>query len=304
MPISENGVSVIIPVYNREKYLEECIKSVTTQECDFPVEIIIADDGSTDKSKEVALSFGDSVIWLDKPVDCQTQGCGSTRNRGIEAAAYSMIAFLDSDDYFLPGHLQRCYNYLRNNPDISMVIDQLYSQEGNNNKNKWLRIYPEKDEVQFKTIFLDCYIPSNLVVLRKSLFDKVGGLYDVEAILSEDYDLWLRAFEQGERMMIIEGGGAVVREHGGRSIRSIRKTYESAEFTMNKAIKRYPYPADWIRKRKAVFQFRYAQCDFADKKFFSAFRRLLYALLLDPVRAIKLALNSVIKLKRNNQDNF
>ncbi|MDR2704231.1 MAG: glycosyltransferase family 2 protein [Planctomycetaceae bacterium] len=290
MQTTQDGVSVIIPVYNRERFLEECINSVKLQQCDFPVEIILADDGSTDNSKEIALSFGSSVVWLDKPADCKTQGCGSARNRGIEAATYPILAFLDSDDYFLPDHLQRCYDYLRNNPDISIVIDQLYSQEGDNNETKWHRPYPDKDEVKFKTIFLDNYIQSNLVMLRKSLFDKVGGLYDVEAVLSEDYDLWLRVYEHGERIKIIEGGGAIVREHSSRSIRSIRKTYQSSELTMNKAIKRYSYPASWIRKRKSVFQFRYAQCDFVEKKYFSALRRLLYAGLLDPVRAVKILL--------------
>jgi glycosyltransferase involved in cell wall biosynthesis len=290
MQLIQDGVSVIIPVYNREKYLEECIHSVVSQECNFPVEIIIADDGSTDRSKEIAISFGLSVVWLDKPTNCKTQGGGTTRNRGIEAASYQILAFLDSDDYFLPGHLQRCYDYLQNHPDVSMVIDQLYSQEGNHNDGKWHRPYPDKNEVQFKTVFLDCYIQLDLVVLRKSLFDKVGGLYDTEAVLSEDYDLWLRVYEHGERIMIIEGGGAVVREHSERSIRSIRKTYESSELTMNKAIKRYSYPPSWIRKRKAVFQFRYAQCDFADKKYLSAIYRLIYAGILNPLRAIKLLL--------------
>ncbi|MDR3197054.1 MAG: glycosyltransferase family 2 protein [Planctomycetaceae bacterium] len=297
MQTTQEGVSVIIPVYNREKYLEECINSVTSQQCDFPVEIILADDGSTDHSKEIAFSFGSSVVWLEKPAGCQTQSCGTTRNRGIEAATFPILAFLDSDDYFLPDHLQRCYDYLRNHPDCSIVIDQLYSQEGDHNETKWHRPYPEKDEAQFKTIFLDNYIPSNLVMLRKSLFDKVGGLYDAEAVLSEDYDLWLRAYEHGERIKIIEGGGAVVREHSSRSIRSIRKTYQSSELTMNKAIKRYPYPANWIRKRKSVFQFRYAQCDVAEKKYFSALWRLLYAGLLDPVRAMKVLLNVLPKTK-------
>jgi glycosyltransferase involved in cell wall biosynthesis len=287
---TQNGVSVIIPVYNREEYLKECIDSVITQQCNFPVEIILADDGSTDKSKEIALSFGSSVVWREKPVGCVTQSCGSARNRGIKAASYPILAFLDSDDYFLPDHLQRCYDYLLLHHDISIVVDQIYRQEGNHNEGKWYDAYPDNDEVKFKTVFLNCYIPVILVMLRKSLFDKVGGLFDEEAVLSEDYDLWLRAYEKGERIKIIEGGGAVIREHSERSIRSIRKAYQSSELTMNKAIKRYTYPASWIRKRKAVFQFRYAQCDFTEKKYLSAIYRLLYASLLDPIRAIKTTL--------------
>jgi glycosyltransferase involved in cell wall biosynthesis len=72
MQTTQNGVSVIIPVYNREKYLEECINSVKSQQCDF------------------------------------LQGPNTTRNRGIKAATYPILAFLDSNDYFLPNHLQRC----------------------------------------------------------------------------------------------------------------------------------------------------------------------------------------------------
>jgi glycosyltransferase involved in cell wall biosynthesis len=71
------------------------------------LEIIVSDDGSTDNGVDIARSFGSPVKVLLKPGNCPDQGVSGARNRGIEAATQSYIAFLDSDDYYLPGHLNK-----------------------------------------------------------------------------------------------------------------------------------------------------------------------------------------------------
>ncbi len=287
------GVSVIVPTYNREKYLAECLQSIIDQKTDFPVEIVCADDGSNDRSKTIALSFGDSVRWLDKPKGCQDQGCGTTRNRAIVVAKYPYLAFLDSDDVFLPGHLQRCYDFLQSHPEEHIVIDQLYFFDSSINQ-KWIAHYPDGGEVQHRSYLRSIYYQFDVVMLRKELFDKVGGMFDPKDILSEDYDFFLRVFENGFRIPILEGAGACLREHEGRSVRAKRNAIQSSERTMHKAIKRWPYSISWIRKRKAVIEYHYSLCDFSDKKYISALRRLVYTVLLDPVRVAKTALKNTL----------
>lgn len=279
------GVSVVIPVYNREKYLRECIQSVLDQECDFPVEIIVADDGSTDRGLEIARSFGSPVVVLEKPADCKTQGPGSARNRAIAASQYPYIAFLDSDDLYLSGHLQRLYDVLERNPEAVLVVDRLCGMDGDIEK-RWLVPYPDNETVKLESVFLNPYVSLIVTLLRRQALVGMEKPFDESLVMAEDIDFFLKLLEKG-RGLIVEGEGTVVREHGERSIRNIRRTYEYAVAAMQKAIVRFPYPKRLIRKRKAVLQFRFAQADLAERQYGSAVVRLFHAFLLDPIRAIK-----------------
>lgn len=286
----ESGVSVIIPVYNREKYIEECIQSVLSQECDFPIEIVVADDGSTDRSEEIVKSFGPPVVFVEKPKDCADQGCGTTRNRAIEASQYPYIAFLDSDDLYLPGHLQRLYDALQENPDIVMAIDQLYYMTEDSSK-KWPLVYPDQGEVFLKHYFVSCYFQSNVVMLRRSVFDQLGPFQKIMP-LSEDWDLFLKVLEK-HAVSIVPGDGAALRQHPDRSVRNVYAMVASSHITLQHAISRYPYPKSWIRKSKAVFQYKLAIADIQERKYALAFFRLCRVFCLDPVRVLK----SVIRRK-------
>ena len=88
-------VSIIIPLYNNEKYIKECIESLISQTYE-NIEIIIVDDGSTDKSVEVCEKFKDERIRLIKQINF---GAPSARNEGIKQSSGDFIMFLDSDDY-------------------------------------------------------------------------------------------------------------------------------------------------------------------------------------------------------------
>ena len=83
-----NGISVIIPVYNRELFIKEAIQSFLSQDYEGIIEVLISDDGSTDRSLIIAESFGEKVKILRKPKNCLTQGVSSTRNRGLRDDPY------------------------------------------------------------------------------------------------------------------------------------------------------------------------------------------------------------------------
>lgn len=90
-------VSIIIPCYNAERWVAEAIQSCLDQTYS-PIEIIVIDDGSTDKSLEVIKSFGHKIRWETGP----NQGGNVARNRGLELAKAEWLQYLDADDYLLP----------------------------------------------------------------------------------------------------------------------------------------------------------------------------------------------------------
>ena len=123
-------VTVLIDTYNYGQYVEEAVESVLAQ--DFPAEereILVVDDGSTDDTQERLRKFGDSIIYLTK----QNGGQASAFNFGLEQARGEIVAFLDADDYWLPGKLRRIAEEFAKHPDAGMVyhaIRQLNSAQG------------------------------------------------------------------------------------------------------------------------------------------------------------------------------
>ena len=106
-------ISVIIPAYNGERYISEAISSVQEQQMN--TEILVVDDGSDDKTAQIAQSTG---VYL---FHTKHQGAESARNIGIQKSRGDYILFLDCDDILVKGSLQRMYDFLEQNPDISYV---------------------------------------------------------------------------------------------------------------------------------------------------------------------------------------
>ncbi len=129
-PTVQPFVTVLIDTYNYGHYIEEAVESVLAQ--DFPVaqrEILVIDDGSTDDTAERLRKFGDAIAYLRKP----NGGQASAFNFGLRRARGEVIAFLDADDYWLPGKLRRIVEEFEKHPEAGMVyhtIRQLNSREG------------------------------------------------------------------------------------------------------------------------------------------------------------------------------
>src|SRR5687768_9931393 len=112
-------VSVVIPVYNRAKYVGETIESVLSQTYqDF--ELIVVDDGSTDGSRKVLESFGNRVTVLEHP-NRENRGQSAAINRGLAAARGEFVGMLDSDDLWLPRKLELQVGFLDKHPEIGLV---------------------------------------------------------------------------------------------------------------------------------------------------------------------------------------
>ena len=112
-------VSVIIPVYNGQEYLNEAIQSVLRQEYK-PIEIIVVDDGSTDNTKEIGDKY-DIVTYIYQT----NQGPSAARNTGLECARGILIAFIDSDDIWSDDKLKIQFTILNDNPSVDVVLGYL-----------------------------------------------------------------------------------------------------------------------------------------------------------------------------------
>ncbi len=119
-------VSIIMAVYNGEKYIGEAITSVISQT--YPDwELVIVNDGSTDHTVDIIQSFPDPRIRLFHQANT---GCASARNRVLEEAQGEYLAYLDADDVFLPDHLEILTGYLEDHPEVDVVFsDGYYCQE-------------------------------------------------------------------------------------------------------------------------------------------------------------------------------
>lgn len=182
--------SIIVPVYNKEKYIENTIKSVLQQRfADY--ELIIINDGSTDESESKILAFDDHRI---KYFSKKNEGASIARNFGIEKSHADYITFLDADDYWYPDFLEEMYASIAEFPDQRIFSGAI---EIENSKNIIPSTYSiPKDQPRmvvnyFEASYKEGVICTSCAVFHKSVFEKVG-LFDPKLSSGQDTDLWIR----------------------------------------------------------------------------------------------------------------
>ena len=117
-----NKVAAIIPCLNGAKYLRQCLDSVMAQDYAGPMEVVVADDGSTDVSPAIASEYAPRVRWLPCPRDA-VHGCGAARNRAIQATTAKYVALLDADDIWFPGHITALVDVMDAHQEIAFACD-------------------------------------------------------------------------------------------------------------------------------------------------------------------------------------
>ena len=199
-------ISVIIPVFNRSAVIGRAIESVLNQT--YPAhQVIVVDDASTDETPRVLERYLPRIRIIRLT---QNRGVSAARNAGIRAATGDWIAFLDSDDQWLPEKLQMAVEFHREHPEYRIFqSEEIWIRNGR-------RVNPKKKHRKpqgwiFKPSLELCLISPSAVIIQHSLFEQVG-LFDESLPVCEDYDLWLRVtrrFPVGldRRFGIIKYGG-------------------------------------------------------------------------------------------------
>lgn len=205
-------ISVIIPAYNSEKTITDAIRSIDNQVIDdkieIEIEIIVIDDGSTDSTQSLANSYKISSSYTQLRVYHKTNGgVSSARNYGLKISSGEWIAFLDSDDKWLPNKLQRQLDIIKNNPNIKFI--------GTARNNERLSILGRKIntlyEASVNDLLIKMFPQTSTALVKKDLLDLVG-YYNEKMTHSEDGELWIRLCQHGgfyylPESLVITGNG-------------------------------------------------------------------------------------------------
>jgi glycosyltransferase involved in cell wall biosynthesis len=179
-------ISVIIPLFNKEIEIANAIQSVLDQSFN-NFELLIINDGSTDRSAVIAQSFSDKRIRF---IDKKNGGVSSARNRGITEAKFELVAFLDGDDWWANDFLETLFNLSNKYPDAYLWAGQ-YVQVNKKKEVIILDRFPPIIEGFFVLYNYLFAVWSSSILIRKEVFSKVGN-FDENLTHGEDTDMWLR----------------------------------------------------------------------------------------------------------------
>ena len=183
-------VSIVIPIYNTEKYLRECIESALNQNYD-DIEIIAVNDGSTDNSLEILEEYADKIRIITK----SNGGTASALNVGIENMKGEWFKWLSADDVLYPNAIRELIleaKKLENKKNILYSNYDIINSEGDIIKQFIEPNYNELSSFDFNTILLDHYTGNGTTsLIHKSALDEYG-MFNETIGFEEDYELWLR----------------------------------------------------------------------------------------------------------------
>lgn len=193
--------SIIIPSYNQGKFITQTIDSILSQSYK-NIEILVIDGGSTDETIDILKTYGDKIFWLSEKDRGQTHAI----NKGLAMAKGDIIAYLNSDDYYLEGSLERVANIFESNKgSLWCTGDYLIVDEnGNTIQNligKYKTFFRNRISLNILSVLNPINQPSTF--LSKKLIDKVG-LFNESLHYVMDYEYWLKAIQFQNPIIIQE----------------------------------------------------------------------------------------------------
>ena len=200
-------VTVFMPVYNCEKYLEEAIKSILNQNFK-NFELLIINDGSTDKSYDILKRFNDNRIRIYN--NERNMGLPYTRNKGLKLARGRYLALMDADDISKPNRLEKQVEFLNNNIDVDIVasnVDWLID----NKLKKSKKYFFNYDNANIGLMFRNVIINSSSMI-RMDLIKRYNIIYKEEYFVGQDYAFWVDCQDKanlrilGESLLIYRYG--------------------------------------------------------------------------------------------------
>jgi len=259
--MTEFDITIIVPIYNVELYIQRCLESVIVQEVDnLRMECILVDDSSPDNSMKIAQQVLDDYhgnITFKVLHHERNRGLSAARNTGIMAAHGDYIFFLDSDDWLTPKSLSKMFAVLSDYPDCPLVIGQHLNSS--NTSPNYAKIGFLSDDQEIKQMFLEDRIPIyawNKLVKRQLLID--FSVFFVEGYIYEDVWWSYRLFNLVETVYLLPEL-VYIYETNPTSIMATRKkngelSIKSYNFTFSNILN-YPYKG--LRVNQKFFIFRY-----------------------------------------------
>lgn len=178
-------ISIITPSYNQGKFIEETIRSILFQ--DYPnIEHIVVDGGSTDNTLDVLRKYDDKIRWSSE----KDNGQSDALNKGFKMAKGEILGWLNSDDTYLPGAINKVMEYFKNHPEVGMIYGKtsLTDEFGNITGN-----FPTEPFVHERFAAVN-FIAQSSVFIRNEVYHDAGGV-SLDLRYAIDYDLWMRIFK-------------------------------------------------------------------------------------------------------------
>lgn len=218
---NDASVSVIVPTFNRAHTIVRALKSVVTQSC--PVlEIIVVDDGSSDDTRKHVQSLNHPAIVYHYQ---DNHGVSHARNTGIHMARGNWIAFLDSDDEWMPNKVALQLDAIRGQPDYRLChSDEIWIRDGKR-VNQMVKHQKYGGDIFEKCLPL-CVISPSSVMIRRDTVSEIG-LFDEALPACEDYDYWLRFCA---RYPVLYLDSCLIKKYGGHSDQLSRKYWGMDRF--------------------------------------------------------------------------
>lgn len=219
-------VSVVIPSYNAEKYIEETINSVLAQTFQ-DLEVVVVDDGSSDRTCEIVQSYPERVRLIKQT----NGGVCRARNRGLSEARGEFVCFLDHDDCWHPEKLALQLPQFGSDKTVGMVYSGFEWWRPNDNgtfvPSAHLLAQPLEAGVDerfsgwvYHEFLLDCWALTSTAVIRASALREIGG-FDETLPYSEDWDLWIRLSRQ-YKFIKLKARLVLYRQHAKQGSRMVR----------------------------------------------------------------------------------
>lgn len=187
-------VSIIIPVYNGEKYMREAINSALEQTYD-NIEVIVVNDGSIDNTDEIAKSYGNKIRYFKK----ENGGVASAFNYGIKQMKGEYFSWLSHDDFYGENKVEKEIDELSKLDDKKTVIFSNFALVNNVGEVTYQTYFEKKAKIEMinKGIFpvLKGMVNGNSILIHKSIFDDVG-LFNINHRTSSDYEMWFNIFKK------------------------------------------------------------------------------------------------------------
>lgn len=282
--IADDGlplVSVVLPVYNSEKYIRRVLDSVFSQTYT-NYEVIIIDDGSVDSTSQLIKEYNQSVVYLYQ----ENAGASAARNTGMTRSIGELIAFIDADDMWHPEKLKMQVDAYLHNKNVSMIHTGY-------DKQAQFKGFPEVDadhvrvvNSSFEAIFKMPYLQTPSVMIPRRILDDVG-MFDVSLPTAEDVDFFLRCSYQQE-VIYIPDVLVFVSINSGSLCDDLRSYLDNIKVVDDFVTK---HPVFLNKNRKLVSNVRAnIYCDYADELCFKG-------MCVDAVKACLVSIGSALSIR-------
>jgi len=246
-------VSVVIPVFNAERFVHDAVRSAQAQP--ETGEVILIEDGSTDDSLRICrdLARTSPRVTLLRHPGGVNRGISASRNLGWRAARYPFVAFLDADDYYLENRFRAARRILETDPELDGVYDAVGTTYEHDDAKRWYGTLdrpelttvtdPVPPEILFETILAGDkgYFHTNGITVRKTLLERTGG-FDTSLTVGEDTHLWIKMAAVGRLAPgVLTEPVSMRRVHDHNTMRRCRHRYRFERLAMAESLLRWAH---------------------------------------------------------------